>query len=308
MYNLDGISDLGDANPSLLIEDGIIEFFDWGLLGINNFTNVARSDDEGGLRLDNDPNYTIGRVWKCEHQNLVWQSGLGANVGEDTTYPGVSGVYVDSAFKPRSTTGAYAHSLDHINGRVIFDTAISQSATVTMDYSHKHIDVIGIKDLGHLQEVFRQRSGFDILNSGDYFNDPRATVDLPLIGVEIDTRRKFSPYQLGGGQRMANDVLFHCISSDKEEVNKMADIVSLQNDKQIRLLDQDKIYTSGVYPIDYNGVPVSGAMRYPELVDGYRHPNVLRLHNASFDSTSNLSRKTMVKTVRITAEMNVNIT
>ena len=308
MYNLVGINDLGDSNPSLLIEDGIIEFFDWGLLGINNFTNVARTDTEGDLQLDNNPNYTLGRVWRCENQNLVWQSGVGANVGTDETYPGISGVYVDAAFYPRNTTGAYAYSLDHINGRVIFDTAISTTAAVTMDYSHKHIDVVGIKDLNHLQEVFEQRSGFSILNSGDYFNDPRATLDLPLIGVEVDERRGFAPYQLGGGQRMNNDVLFHCISSDKEEVNKMKDIVSMQNDRVIRLLDQDKIYNSGVYPIDYNGVPVSGAMRYPELVNNYKHSNTLRMYDTTLDSSSNLSRKTQVKTVRMTVEMNLNIT
>jgi len=308
MYNLVGINDLGDANPSLIMEDGLIEFFDWGFLGINNFSNVARTDSEGSLNLHSDPNYAAGRVWRCQHQNLVWQSGVGATVGNDVAFPGISGIYVDADFYPRSTTGAFAYSLDHINGRVIFDTAISTTAVLTMDYSHKHIEVLGIKDLNHLKQVFRERSGFSILNSGDYFFDPRATLDIPIIGVEIDDRRGFTPYQLGGGQLLNNDVLFHCISSDKEEVNRIKDIVSIQNDRVIRLFDQDKIYNSGVYPIGYNGVPISGAMRYPELMDGYRHAKTLRMYDSTLDSTSNLSNKTIVKTVRMTVEMNLNIT
>lgn len=302
--NLIGINNLSDSNPSQLIEDGLISFFDYGLLSIGNFINV---EDET-LKLDYDPNYSNGQVWRFRNKNLVWESGVNALVGDDVAYPGVSGIYVDGTYYSRSTTGNYAYDLDHINGRVVFDSAISTTSSITASYSHKYIDVIPVKDLPHLQEIFDDRTGFSISNSGEYRNDPRATSDLPFIGVELVDRRSFRPYQLGGGQYMSNDVLFHCVSSSKEEVNKLKDIVSMQNDRVIRLLDNDKIYNSGVYPVNYNGVPVSGAMQYPDLVTYYPHTKTLRLFNTSLDSTSNIDSQVIIKTVRTSTEMVLNIT
>ena len=51
--------------------------------------------------------------------------------------------------------------------------------------------------------------------------------------------------------------------------NKLVDIVSLQNDKVIHLLNSNKINTNGDFPLDYRGVPVAGALRYPDLISQY---------------------------------------
>ena len=79
---LKGFDNVGDSSLSMSIQDGLIEFFDWGLLEKGNFFNVSipASGQFGGdkhkLRLVDDPNYDSGQVWEGFRSNWVWQSGL----------------------------------------------------------------------------------------------------------------------------------------------------------------------------------------------------------------------------------------
>ena len=78
---------------------------------------------------------------------------------------------------------------------------------------------------------------------------------LPAIAIEIVPRRSFKGYQLGGGQWVYTDVLFHCIAEDEVTRNKLVDIFSLQNDKNVALFDSNRINSSGAFPLDYRGAP-----------------------------------------------------
>ena len=44
---------------------------------------------------------------------------------------------------------------------------------------------------------------------------------------------------------------------------------TFQNDKVFQLFDNDTLAESGAFPMDYRGVPVSGALRYPEILEDY---------------------------------------
>ena len=92
---------------------------------------------------------------------------------------------------------------------------------------------------------------------------------MPAIAVEVVPQRTFKGYQLGGGQWVYTDVLFHCIAEDEVTRNQLVDIVSLQNDKNIHLFDSNKINGSGDFPLDYRGVPVPSALRYPDLINAH---------------------------------------
>ena len=95
---------------------------------------------------------------------------------------------------------------------------------------------------------------------------PETKVQLPTIAIEVVPSRKFKGYQLGGGQYVYTDVLFHCIAEDEVTRNTLVDIVSLQSDKTIQLFNTKKIHEDGVYPLDYRGSPVLNAKEYPEIV------------------------------------------
>lgn len=299
---LEGINSISDASPSLLIKEGIIGYYDWGMKSIGGVLNVSET-----LYPQKDPNYTNGQVWMCSKKGLIWESGIGALVSNDETYPGVSGIHITGVYYPVSTTGIYSHKIDHVNGRVIFDSPISTSLNVSINYSHKYCDVVPVDNFSSLLRLFEQRSGRELNGSGDYHLDPRSVNDLPLIGVEVPNNIGLRPYQLGGGQYLDKDVIFHCLGKTSEEADKLVDIVTMQNDKSIYVFDLDKIYSSGAFPVGYDGVPNSGALRYPELIRDYKHSKTLRFQNTRGGGQSSPINGVIHKSVRVSAELILNI-
>jgi hypothetical protein len=194
-------------------------------------------------------------------------------VGSNINTPGISGVYVDDVFRPSSGVGTYAHTVDYFNGRVVFDSPIPTGSKVQAEYSYKYVNVIYANNVPWLREI--QYSTLDVPASfsnatkGEFKVPAEMRIQLPSIAVEIVPRRSFKGYQLGGGQYIYTDVLFHCIAEDAYTRNSLLDMVSMQNDKKIRLFDSNILASSGAFPIDYRGVPVPSALRYPDLVDQY---------------------------------------
>ena len=123
-----------------------------------------------------------------------------------------------------------------------------------------------------------------------------------MIAVEVVPNRTFQGYQLGGGQWIRQDVIFHCIAEDEYTRNKLIDIVSLQNDKTICLFDSNRINTSAKFPIDYKGTPVSGALRYPDLVEQF-YGGKMRLTKASVQQMEMVDSNIFGGVVRMTTEL-----
>jgi hypothetical protein len=278
---LKGIKDIKESTLNNEIQDGIIEYFDWALLGVGNYYNVTYAEqspydqDYSKLRLSSDPNYSEGQVWEGFRSNWVWQSGIDYSpaplVSSDNTNPGVSGIYVDGVFHANDSTGTYAHHIDHYNGKVIFDSAIPTGSVVQAEFSYKWINVVYANDVPWLREVqtdsMEPTSSFYEKDKGDWNIPPEARLQLPAVAVEIVPMRSFKGFRLGGGQWIYTDVIFHCIAEDEMTRNKLVDIISLQSNKTIFLINSNSVSASGDYPIDYRGVPVSGALRYPDLLN-----------------------------------------
>jgi hypothetical protein len=108
-------------------------------------------------------------------------------------------------------------------------------------------------------------------------------------------------YQLGGGQIVYTDILFHCIAEDEVTRNKLVDIVSLQNNKTIHLYNSNSINENNDYPTDYRGVPVSGALQYPDLVEKYPGGKLFFKETVVQDMTS-IDSNIYGGVVRITTE------
>jgi hypothetical protein len=285
---LKGLTSVFDYTITNDIQDGLVEYFDWGLLQIGNYFNVTKGEvapngsDYSRLRLSLNGNYETGQVWEGFRSNWVWQSGISYSsppiVGTDNTHPGISGVYVNDVFYPITTTGNYAHHVDYFNGRVIFENPIPTGSKVQAEYSYKWINVTYAHRLPWLTEAQSKTSqpngGFLQPDQGPWVLPPESRLQLPAIAIETVSTKKFKGYQLGGGQWVYIDVIFHCIAEDDATRNKLVDIILLQNNKTIALFDSNKIYQSGAFPIDYRGVPVSGALRYPDIVSSYFGGNV----------------------------------
>lgn len=285
-YKLRGFDSVFDTTPNNDIQDNIVEFFSWALLEKGNYFNVTKGEldhnsrDMSKLRISSNPHYTSGQAWEGFRKNWVWQSGVtppegmtAPLVGTNDAKPGVSGVYVDDTFYPNDTTGAYAHSIDHFNGRVIFENAIPTTSNVQAEYSYRYISTIYAANVPFLREIQYRTlgvpDGFSADSKGEFDIPSEMRVQLPAIAIELVPTRTFRGYQLGGGQYIYQDVLVHCIAEDTFERNRLLDIVSLQNDRRINLFDSNKVAESGAFPLDYRGVPNSGALSYPYLVENY---------------------------------------
>ena len=314
---LKGFTDIHSSTLSNDIQDGLVEYLDWALLDKGNFFNVTLGEvspngsDYSKLRLSSNDSYSSGQVWEGFRKNWVWQSGITVDgmdsplVSSDPNHLGVSGVYVNDTFQPSSGVGEYAHRIDHFHGRVIFDSAIPTGSKVQATFSYKHINIVYANSVPWLREIqtstLQPNSNFNEVSKGGWDIPPETRLQLPAIAVEIVPTRRFKGYQLGGGQWVFSDVIFHCIAEDEYTRNQMVDIISLQNDKTINLFNSNVINSSGDFPLDYNGSPVPSALRYPDLIEKYPGGK-LRLTNARIEQMVMAKSDVFGGIVRMTTE------
>lgn len=269
---LKGITEIGDSTLCEQLKANLVEFFNWGILGIGGFTNVNRSSlgGYGGspaqLRLVNEKNYETGQVWEAHRQDWVWESGV--------EYPyqpiGISGVYVNNTFYPASTTGVYSHHINYPQGRVIFETAIASGSTVEINYSYRSVSFY-TSDAPWFKEIMFNSYRVDDPHfmqhsSGAWSTLAQNRIQLPAVIVETVPRRTFTPMQLGGGQWVNQDVLFHILAENAWDRDKLLDIITYQKDRTILSFDKNAMVDANKFPLDYEGSVASGAMVYPDLV------------------------------------------
>lgn len=273
---LKGFSHFGENLLDDQIRANLISFLDWGFLNKGNFQNVKipASGIYGGnketLQPYKDPRFPTGTVFQSFRSNWVWQSGLLT----ETQPIRPSGVYVNNTFYPSDTTGPYAHYIDYPRGRVVFNSPISTSSSVKVEYSHRFVNVLDANEVPFLREVqtnsFRLDSpAFRQLASGSYAVLPDSKIQMPFIGVEITSNIRFSPYCLGGGQISETKVICHIMSDDEKIAKKIATAIALQNEKTITTFDVNRISENNLSPITYKGSIAPGALTHPQMTSQY---------------------------------------
>ena len=328
---LSKITNVGDSTPSNILQDNIIELFDWGILDAGGFQNVSipTTGQYGGtkhkLRLVDDPRYTSGQVWEGFRSNWVWQSGVSTTDQPNTitkikpdaatypnakNYPGMSGIFVDGAFQPASGVGTYAYHIDYPNGRVIFDTAITTTSTVTAEFSHKWVKVTKANNDFFREIQYRSQRAdgdFTLASSGDWSQLADTRLQLPVLAVEVVKRRTLEPYALGSLTHFVNtDVLFHVLAEDDYDRDKLLDIVSLQDGKVINLFDSDYIGRQQKFPLDYRGMTNLDALQYPDLLASeylYSKASNMQLKDASVQVSDAISPNLYHGVVRLNTEL-----
>lgn len=314
--NLKGFDNVFQATLNNELQDNIIEFLDWALLEKGNYFNVTLGEispsnsDYSLLRESSSEHFASGQAWEGFRKNWVWQSGVSYSpppiTGTNHAVPGISGIYVDDEFVPSDSIGEYAHKVDYFNGRIIFDDPIPVSSVVQAEYSYKYINILYANSVPWLREIqyrtLDYNNSFLQQNKGEFDLPAEMRVQLPAIAVEIVPRRTMKGFQLGGGQIVYTDVLFHCLAEDEQTRNQLVDIISLQNDKTILMFDSNAIANSGDFPLDYHGVPVSGALRYPDLINKYGK-NKLRFTESTVQGMELINSNFYAGIVRFTTEV-----
>jgi hypothetical protein len=311
MATLKGFNTFGDATVTTHLRENLISLFDYGLIEKSAFINVdiPSTGYYGGLEhklaLVDDHRYQSGQVWEGFRSNWVWESGMGAFTSTNNAYPGVSGVYVNNVFYPTSTTGTYSHHINHQLGRVIFNSPIATNSSVTCRYSYKYVNVTKADGLEWFKQIQQNSERSEnpnfINNEGEWGMLADNRLQLPAIGIEIINYRKMTPYALGGGQHIFTDFLFHCVAEDVYTRDHLVDIITLQNQKVMKTYDLDKIAADNAFPLDYRGVPISGALLYPDLLSKYEG-NYIRLIDSSIDAIYPLGTNVHIGSVKVTTE------
>jgi hypothetical protein len=270
---LQGVTNLYDETLTGQLQSNLIEFFNWGLLGIGAFSNVTipTSGAYGGaahiLKPITDPNYTNGRVWEGFRQDWVWETGV-----EYVYQPiNVSGVYVNNTFYPSNTTGVYAHHVNYPLGRVVFDTPLPTTSSVKTEYSYRYFHFNTVDVPWFQQLMFNSWRIDDVAiateNNSTWAILGQNRIQLPAVVVEVVPRRNQRGLQLGGGQWINQDVLFHIYSENPWDKNKLVDYISYQKERTLMTFDKNQLIAQNKLPLDADGTLVSGAMMYPQMVD-----------------------------------------
>lgn len=300
---LKGLSDYGDYSSIETLQSTVISWLDFGFITAGAYSNVnlPTSGEYGGdysrLRYVDDPNYTDGQVWQASRSNLVWESGLGKGTPIE-----ISGVYVDGSLV---TTG---YSISYPNGTVLFDTPISTGATVQLEHSFKHIQVQNANDI----EIFQQGQfdshrvdRFNQAQSGEWSQLAQTRVQLPLIAVDTASRRTAEGFELGNGTLNTKpEIVCHIVTETPQDCDRIADILSLQQDSKIYLVDLNTMAASGITTLDYYGDKTNTTMTYPDIV---HETSLYRGTECYFKECSIQDRQTLGDAYKRTVRLNCEI-
>lgn len=192
-----------------------------------------------------------GQVWQSAFRQWVYESGVpldGTNVG---TPPYIaSGVYIQGAFR-HTTDPVFGHTIDYINGRVIFNSPQPLTLQVNAAFSTREVRV----DFEH---AFNQQFQQGFLES-KYTTNPLTSMQLiypsgaaqpfPAIFIEVD-ERTFKAYELGNRSAIITDeVKFHIWALDDLQRDNIVDILTGQWRKTIPIVDFNiaPLPLSGIY-------------------------------------------------------------
>ena len=296
--NFKGYSNIGEFSITEAIENNMIEFINWGFLQLGAFYNITipASGAFGGNRHQlipaSDPRYTSGQVWEGYRQNWVWESGVTLASEQPIA---ISGVFVDGSFLPKGS-GYY---VNYENGQVVFDSPISTTSVVQLEYSHKWIDVINADNVPWFRKSQTRSFRADeiVVASGSRNDLAENRMQLPVVAVEA-VGKNYEGYQLGGHQYARTDVVLHVIAEDASTAKRIGSVLAEQSESTIYMYDPDLMATRNRFPLDYRGEIAPSAVCYPDLIKpvpsgGFRYNSKvqhgkLRIYNSTEQETSQI--------------------
>jgi len=244
-------------------------FVDWNLLnngayGIYEYDSESYySDDESRLHTVPDERYGPGYVWEGVGHEWCWESGVSLGSGAVDPFR-VSGVYVDGTFHPKEETGIYAHHIDYLNGRIIFDEPKSLQSDIRVEYSRRSVHVGFADDIEFRTLMLNAVEEFltDSLPSGTTSREHQ--VWLPSIFIE-ETTGEQRGLQLGGGQIKTRYITFHIFADNPQDRNLLKDWLDYQSRSTFWMADLNNI----TFPFDEYGDIVPGVTNWVQMVSAH---------------------------------------
>lgn len=274
------------------VEINLISFFDYGLVDVGGYFNVALNqtgDYSNNLSSLTKVNDLRGFTYWAGPKNWVYESGADN-----------SGVYIPEVYVNNSL---YSSGVIHYKEGYI--TNIPSNATsVKAKYSYKWATVVSAKrqltgDYG-VTTIYNAPSLLTVARSGL----TETTYSLPIVSIEVPNVSKVRPYGFGNTAMEPNfyyyDIKVRVFGEYQADVLRLSDIISKQRSYTVNTFDPEVVKSSGDYPLNANGSLNSGkshdelATLYPwdgifiEDVKGGYSPD---LQNGLYQSTLTMTAK-----------------
>lgn len=278
-YNTEfkGIQNISEDLLLNILESNFKLFFDWSFLKIgawfdatipNSGTIYGNLNPPSKLLLVDDPSYIDGQVWQGIRKDWVWESGV--------SYSGnipinISGCYVNNAFVP------YEDSIFHVDypqGRIVFDTAKPKTSNIQINYSYRYVQVYRSSDSPWFNKIQypsldNSQSEIQQLSTGEWSIAGNQRIQLPAIVIESVPRSRSRPYELGNSSLwLEQDIVFYILAENKNDRNKLLDILRLQQDITMVLFNTNKLAQDNNYPLNYLG-DKNNQLNYPNIISQY---------------------------------------
>lgn len=188
--------------------------------------------------------YAAGQVWQSLFRNWVYDNPPALNpsvvLRHWPTAFRASGVYIDGAFRLENDA-VYPHTIDYINGRIIFDSPVSLDATIHGEFTYKTVQILNSREFnnqlkeGMLEQQYKTNpftAGQIVYPSGTTRLSP-----LPIIFVE-NMGHTARGYQLGDRSLIRRDELACEIwALDESTRDNLIDLVAFQQKKSFPIIN-----------------------------------------------------------------------
>jgi hypothetical protein len=277
-----GVSNYGDPLISDVLETSVHMFLQNAFLNIGAFTNIEvpnhpYSSGIGShgyqpykLRPSRDPRFQDGRVWEGIRSDWVWESGV-----EYAQQPiQISGVFIDNAFYQNTNIGTFGFKINYPEGKIVFNTPISTSATVKCSHSYRNVKIAS-SDANWFQSVqFDSFRGDDIQfrqkGSGTWDILSLNRVQLPAIVLESLPAVNMKAYEIGAINRVHyQDMYLHVLSETPWDRKQIHDIIVNQWQKRISGIRKKELLRDKKYPLNYDGSLAPSGISYNQMVNSY---------------------------------------
>lgn len=273
-----GVNNISDDFLLNILESNFKIFFDWAFLNIGSWFDAnideynfyGSTNQHSTLIPVNDPSYNSGQVWQGIRKDWVWESGISFS---GTSPIEITGIFVNNTYYDHNN-GDF--TINYPEGRIIFDSAISTSSSVKVNYSYRNIQTYRSSDSPWFSTI--QYGSFNTSNpditkteDGDWSISGNHRIQLPAIVIESVPRSRSRPFELGNDNLLIEqDIAFYVLAENKNDRNKLLDILRLQQDSTIWLYNTNTLAKDDNFPLDYNGDLKNSPLMYPNIVNQYK--------------------------------------
>lgn len=233
------------------------------------FTVVDETSDYYKLNRVHVGDMVDDRVFDGMGPTWIWSDDITDGAFKAT------GVVIDSVFYPTaSTTGTYAHKIDYLRGRVIFDSPISVDKDVYCEYCFVDIGVLSDADKDMIFAAADQVTNYDDIDTnspnGVAKIDKRNRLWLPSVVISIRGERK-RPDCLGAPDYSEFTVQYIVTDENHTIFNRLMDILGNQNSTKLPIINLETVPPR--YNIDgsLNDTPLT----YGEMIVGYKDGDMI---------------------------------